>query len=369
MNLLWFSRPGLISISLTALWILSPLAGQAALRILDTRVITGLTVPVPWDVSNTTDSPMFSPGPQCNATIEETATVGLMIDYSTAMLFGSRTFGNPPISREDGILFQDLNGNPLLPMPGIVGGFDMPYGSQQINVSSFVGVTIKGATLKVDSDLSDYPGDVFTGPFNAAVDDIASQSADITFPVSLFEINCTSSSTYPISSEWTNFLGPDSMYTNVSELLPPNKTGAGFFLDTASQANITLQRPRILTFGSFYQNDVILWPCSVGLITRDLTMGCSGYETGMPFWCFWSSVGNVSRRTLDSPLNDEEIASRMFKVWSLVDQSSLSSSSITERYLANGTLGLDSWVADLSKVDNYTFSKRLTTALNTFWML
>jgi hypothetical protein len=352
LNLFWFPFPGLAGAGLAFFWLSSPLAGQAALRVVEPSFLNGLMVESYWNVSNITEAPALNPQSGCSLTIEQTISSDLFKNYVSAMSYGLNSFSGGNISTEKQNL-RDQNGNPLLPMEGEV--LDSGFEVQQMNVSSFVGPQILG------SSLFSVPG-VYFGQ------DIAIQTANITFPVSLFEVNCTHLAKLPMDSNWTSYLGQDSMYANLSESSAINDTKSGFFLDTAARVNNSQQEPRTIIFGSFYNSDVMLWTCSLGLLTRDLTTQCNDELPQVPFMCEFDSMGEPSR-SIDTPLDDDEITKTMFEIWPLVDKSSSEGSSVTEKFLAKGVYDLDLWLADLSTVDNITFSTRLTTAFNTFWML
>jgi hypothetical protein len=328
-----------MGIGLLVLWILSPLAGQASLRIIDIGAITGVTIPTPWYVLNTTDFPIFTTtAERCDFLVNDIVSVGLMTAYAEAISSGAKTC--------------DQKGNPLLPMPG-----EKPD-KRDAEVSSFAGVQVLGSAL---DDLS-YGQSSPSSRFNI---DIAMRSANISFPFTIFEFNSSSPSAYSTNSSWTTMLGPDDGVYIPGK--PDLLAGSGFFIGAYTNMQPSSPNLQTITFGSFLPGNVTLWICGVGYNTRNIEMDCD--EDSGHLSCQWTAIGD-STHTSITPLVNNTIASQMFAAWSLIDKGSSTSASFTERYIADGgTLDLSVRLVNLTAVDNVTFSSRLTTAFNTFWML
>jgi len=98
---------GLISVFLIVLWSLSPIAGQASLRVIETRNITDTRFDATWSVSKTAGARNCLG--DSDTTIDSIATIDLKASYFTTMA------NNQETSRLSSGLV-DNNFYPVLPM-------------------------------------------------------------------------------------------------------------------------------------------------------------------------------------------------------------------------------------------------------------
>jgi hypothetical protein len=169
-------------------------------------------------------------------------------------------------------------------------------------------------------------------------------------------------------------LGPDFIYANFSQLLQKGMYGSGFFVDTNDTFDSDIEGPQNFLFGSFYGSKVTLWSCLLYSNTRNVNLTCSDSEQlpSVPFICEATSVG-VATLSDVTPFNDYTLAANLYRQWPEVDSPSAGVSSLTERYIANGSNWQNNsyWptqpsLVDLSVLDNVTFANRLTTVFNTY---
>jgi hypothetical protein len=188
------------------------------------------------------------------------------------------------------------------------------------------------------------------------------------FIVSMFEFACPSVPKHFTNGSWISLLSSDFLYPNGSSLLEKQeRSGSGFFLDTNYTFGSGIESPQNVLFGSFQGPKVSLWSCSVYLNTRNVTLACDDSESVSAGWlCYVTSMG-VPTISTTTPLSNYAIAADTFGKWPILDVAGFNTSSVTERYIAQGD-NLQASLVDLSSLDNVTFATRLTTIFNTWYL-
>ncbi|PMD30946.1 hypothetical protein L207DRAFT_591891 [Hyaloscypha variabilis F] len=320
----------LVEIGLIFLWMLSPIGGQASLRMLNIQNITGITSNFPWIAVN-----------------PSTLTI---IDQEDSLEIKTRF-----ISTFTSISFL---------YDGLMSGLET-------GTLNLVGFEIQGP-IALHPDI---------GPMTLSALGISvSYNANMSFTVSYSQFRCPSVSQDLVNGSWTSMLGSDFIYANFSGLLQKSKYGSGFFVDTNDTFQSEIDGHQNFLFGSFYNSKVTLWSCLLYSNTRNITFGCNDpgdVQTSLPFFCGVRSVG-VATLSDVTPFNNYNLAASLYGEWPAIDSASTGVSSFTERYIAYGgiygafNLETDSGplvqpsLVDLSIIDNVTFANRLTTIFNTY---
>jgi hypothetical protein len=233
-----------------------------------------------------------------------------------------------------------------------------------INYTSLVGLQMKIPELELD-----IPWDTnFKG--HTVMDIVTGWSYASTpiFTVSMFEFACPSVPKQFTNCSWISLLSSDFLYPNGSSLLEKQeRSGSGFFLDTNYTFGSGIEGPQNVLFGSFQGPKVSLWSCSVYLNTRNVTLACGDAGFLSAGWlCYATSMG-IPTISMTTPLSNYTIAANTFGKWPILDVAGFNTSSVTERYIAQGNNLQDSLV-DLSSLDNFTFATRLTKIFNTWYL-
>lgn len=256
-----------------------------------------------------------------------------------------------------------LTVSPMLPMIGHNESYtyvesDNIFAEQRQNHTSLVGLDVIGPQILPTPEFSDQIW-LTGGAF------ITFDTTTVNFTVSYFEFECPSVLEESTNGSWISLLGPDSLHANSSMLLKQADWGTGFFFDINSTSNSQAAGQNVV-FGSFQNSQVTMWSCVLSMITRDVSLSCS--ETGeiynSPIYCDLETMGTASVSTT-TPFGNFSLATNIFGNWPLVDPASFGISSLTEQYLAQGP-NFTASLVDLSKMDNSTFSGRLTTIFNTY---
>jgi hypothetical protein len=330
---------------------LSPIGGQASLRVLSTTNVTDAKIDIPWVVPNVTN---LWP-------TEDLSSLGTRLSYITAM---SEISAFVPHDKGG---YSDSNGNLLVPLINPDVGL-APFAQQ-----NFSGYTNNDSTELYEADyvppFSSMLGIPVYGPYTE-LSPYADQlgldgvdiSANLTFSISLFQFSCSSNTDYLINDSWTDLLSPQA---NKTELRYRGQSGSGFFLDMNS--NVNAGEPQVVLFGSFHQPFVTIWNCSINLNTREVSAACvsAGPQEKPSCWLLSMAPAQISSMT---PFSDSSYASEYLDTWPIIDYAPSNGSSAAEHWLLNGYIDLDNGLVDLSTVNNAEFSSRLTTAFNTLWV-
>jgi hypothetical protein len=234
--------------------------------------------------------------------------------------------------------------------------------------TSFVGPSIDGPYL----DAKEQSGDTIV---------LVSNNSTFSTYVSLYEFNCPSVSIYLSNSSWGSLLSSTTINATSPELLIQSQSGFGFFIGTNISIDSKSTNPQELWFGSFFNRQVTLWECYSFLNTRNVTYTCTDTDTGSTFLCSISQMG-ISSISTETSLNTTS-TELILAQWPRIDSGSPGRSSIAERFLfygpdlprstPDGNLlmpnGSQTELVDLSTLDNLTFSQRLTTLFNSYYLL
>ncbi|KAF4631718.1 hypothetical protein G7Y89_g6411 [Cudoniella acicularis] len=325
--------PGIINIALILLWCISPLAGQASLRLLEFKNMTDVSVNATWFVPNITDLG-HKPRSPFNASVNSEDRINIFTRYSWLLEYP------PELSHKMGWAF------PRSSTTGLSSA-----------ARDTIGIPMYSPSFsKYSPSTSHYGWTPLT------------HSANLTFPASLFEFRCPSVSQYSVEEPWVNILGPNISQFNEQNLEKMSQAGSGFFLHVdANQSSIQEELQRIV-FGSFYQSKVTLWNCTVGLVTRNFEATCLDPSLGYYPDCSYKPT-TPPKFSSHTPLRNESLATEISKLWSNVDYPPINASSLTELFIRYQTWDAADALVDLSQMDNITFSERLTTTFNSFWIL
>jgi hypothetical protein len=244
-----------------------------------------------------------------------------------------------------------------------------------LNYTSLLGLPLQAPDTEYDIPqildvitIDDDDGQAYTNPI--------SYDSMPNFTISMFEFKCPTVSEHLMNSSWTSLLGSSFIHADSTPLLSEeDELGAGFFLDTNYTFGMEDEGPQNVLFGSFHNSKVTLWSCSVSLNTRWVSLFCSDNEffgrgplSSAKWLCYVSSMG-IPTLSSTTPLNDYIIAANTFGQWPILDAAGYNTSSVTARYIASGAnLNLQPGLVDLSSIDNITFSSRLTTIFNTWYL-
>ncbi|KAE9380087.1 hypothetical protein N431DRAFT_459056 [Stipitochalara longipes BDJ] len=341
------STLGIIEISLIIIWALSPIAGQASVRILSSRNFTASTsTEVPWFATNITSI----------TTIDDDKVLGIQSKYISNL-----------VNAKDLAIEKDTGYNlPMLPMiahnESWIRGDDLGPNedTEPQNHTSLVGFDVIGPVF--------FPTPTFSNQSYITGEQIINfKYTYVNFTVNYFEFNCPSVFIESTDGSWLSILGPNSLQINSSMLLQQATSGSGFFISMNSTLDPYSSDPNIV-FGSFYNSQVTLWSCLLYVSTREVTILCdddSGHIEGNPISCEAVDRMGIASVSPITPFSNSTLASNVFGQWPLVDPASFGTSSLTEQYLARGS-NFTASLVDLSKLDNQTFSARLTTIFNTY---
>ncbi|KAE8442199.1 hypothetical protein EG329_003728 [Mollisiaceae sp. DMI_Dod_QoI] len=339
-----------LCITLMSLWVLSPLGGQASLRVLYRESITNHSINIPWKVIDT-----FNHGPWDELS-NGSSPVTSMTSLHLESFYLNALSQSPYVTEHNNSLPFDSSGLPILPITGSIGWNCSIWGCPEANYSSFIGIPIYGPfdIAAIWSPIVSYQN---RKPFRA--------QADLTFPVSLFDFNCSSPSKHNITDPWTEMLPKNgSVYD-----LPKGRSG--FFFDVDLSNFSGFGDPQGIVFGSFQDAFVNLWQYSVTHNARDVLVNCIdpmflGFPP-QPYNCLFVSVAPPRR---SNSTIWKKFPTAISYVWPLIDPNTPGISTRTETFLATGSTSFNVGhnTVDLSEVDSVTFSNRLTTAFNTFWL-
>lgn len=312
---------------------------------------------VPWSVSDTT------------ITVTNTLSYAGSINgadalYVQGLWFSSLVFG----SSANGNNFNKENmtnylNRPLMPLDGSPMDEIVAGGSAPLNLSSFTGPQI-------------YCGLDNVGETNGLNPDrfIAICDGNFTYPVTTYGFNCPSKSVEIVDPLLTpKPFDKAALYPNNTDLASMSKSGYGFFLAMPTHSNDTQNGVQAINFGSFIKNQVTTWTCFVNTEERNSTTSChpesdsTDYGNGL-LDCSFESIGE-SIKSNTTPFSDSTLTLTLFQIWQAIDKGSQNGSSMTEQFLASGSIRSDPWLADISQVDNITFATRFTALFNTLLMI
>ncbi|KAG4440930.1 hypothetical protein IFR05_003559 [Cadophora sp. M221] len=358
-------RPGPLNIVILGLWMLSPLAGQSSLRILETRNVTDASADIPWKVFDTANHDMWLGGDS------------LMLDNTDLQFRYLECMNQRPL------YISDLKGRGDTGASHVA-GWDSK-GSLLIPETSQI-TTWPAETSKLREDsLSAVAGVPITGPYlagrNVQYDLIL--DSNLTFPVTTYLFTCSASSNYSTdNSSWTSLLNQNGIHQDRETLLLQVLSGSGFFFDTDFETKTVgsaKSGPQNILFGAFYGSTVSIRDCTVRLNTREVKAQCGSKLSPIPFaYARYLNQFVCKAMEVQSPqLSDitplANLSSKVLKAWPKIDPSAPGTSSMTEIYLTYGysyrqklRKGGDARV-NLHEVEPDEFSARLTTAFNTFW--
>ncbi|KAH6715596.1 hypothetical protein BKA61DRAFT_722745 [Leptodontidium sp. MPI-SDFR-AT-0119] len=342
-------RPGPLNVAILGLWMLSPLAGQSSLRILETRNVTDASADIPWKVFHTSNHEMWLGGD------------GLMLDNTDLQFRYLESINKRPLYILDLKGSGDTNSSH-------VAGWDSK-GSLLLPETSPNTTWVAETSELREESLSATIGVPITGPYlterNIQYDLVL--DSNLTFPVTTYLFNCGPSSNYSTDDpSWISLLSQNGFHQDKETLLLQSRRESGFFFDTNLEnktAGSGESGPQNILFGSFYGSTL-----SIRQIVSHSIRICSVLEPV----CMEGHGSSKSAAVRLTPLAN--ISSKVLKAWPNVDPSAPGTSSTTEIYLAYGynyreTLrkGGDARV-NLREIEPDAFSARLTTAFNTFWL-
>ncbi|CZR65447.1 uncharacterized protein PAC_15347 [Phialocephala subalpina] len=345
----------LLSACLVILWCLSPLAGQASLRVLKTKNITDAHWSAPWAAWNTS-AYTYDPTVYQKHDIDGSGALMLMAQWLNDVNDVGSANGQQVHKRF-------LTGRPFPILPAAGSDLqDLTKGATataQVNFSSFAELRLSppqdGGLLWTLGDEQDRSFSINRG--------------NVSFPVSSYEFACSLKSVNIIYDSWNSSSAATSVFSNTTDIARIARSGSGFFLDTSSEFSSGPPRKQNIVFGSFANRQLTTWECSVGQETRNVTASCnlssSIYDDD--YTCGFEDAGPPTR-SLWTPLSNETVAQSIYELWQKVDKGSANCSSMTEKYLVMGSVDPEIWLADLSQLDNVTFSSRFTALFNTLWM-
>lgn len=345
---------------------LSPLAGQSSLRILETRNVTDASADIPWKVFDTSNHEMWLGGD------------GLMLDNTDLQFRYLESINKRPLYILDLKGSGDTNSSH-------VAGWDSK-GSLLLPETSPNTTWVAETSELREESLSATIGVPITGPYlterNIQYDLVL--DSNLTFPVTTYLFNCGPSSNYSTDDpSWISLLSQNGFHQDKETLLLQSRRESGFFFDTNLEnktAGSGESGPQNILFGSFYGSTLSIRVCTVRLNIREVKAHCGSKLSPIPFayarylnQFVWKAMEVQSPQLSDlTPLAN--ISSKVLKAWPNVDPSAPGTSSTTEIYLAYGynyreTLrkGGDARV-NLREIEPDAFSARLTTAFNTFWL-
>lgn len=341
-----------LNICLLILWSLSPLAGQASLRVLTTRNVTNASRHFSWSVASTKNESFWG-----NST---------RVAHRSPLLASLYLHAMPrKVSPDADFIGSNLDAYkyPLVPMsdPNVSWNsshFHSVRASRNVTYYAAKGVPIYGPLHSPSSQMR----------FNV--------QSNLTFPISLFSFSCANFSTYSRGE-------PIDRGNRNSQF----RAQTGFFTDTSCllhARNRSSTAPQRIFFGgknSGTTATITVWECAVVLHTRMLTAKCdqkgksdvaspllnAGNQLMQPVVCkiTGTSIANVSN---DTPLRRSSITSNLFQAWGRIDFEIFGYTTPTVSYLATGSIMQADKPHNISDVDANTFSKRLTMAFNTFWL-
>ncbi|CAG8950515.1 hypothetical protein HYFRA_00007012 [Hymenoscyphus fraxineus] len=204
---------GALQIIILCLWVVSPLAGQASLRVLGLVNVTDATVLAPWYAVNYTD---------VNWTTKENFELG--IKYISALYHAPKSV--------DGAHVHDDKKRSLIPLIPTNETFDIGLASQAPNgFASLVGQEIFGPAVNATNSVGVVPQPLF---YMQDMGNLwnTTEPISVVFDVGQYEFICPSLSGSDLNGSWTSMLGPDSTYANRSALVERANSGSGFFLET-----------------------------------------------------------------------------------------------------------------------------------------
>ncbi|KAH7321838.1 hypothetical protein BKA65DRAFT_568710 [Rhexocercosporidium sp. MPI-PUGE-AT-0058] len=358
-------RPGLLNIAILGLWMLSPLAGQSSLRILETKNVTDASADIPWKVFDTTNHDMWLGGDS------------VMLDNADLQFRYLESMNQRPLH------ISDLNGTGDTDASHLA-GWDSKGSLLIPETSQNTTWLVETSKFREDS-LSAINGVPVVGPYLAerSVQYDLILDSNLTFPVITYLFTCGPSSKYSMNgSSWISLLYQNGIHEDKANLLLQSRGGSGFFLDTAlhdQTAESGENGPQNIVFGSFHRSTVSIRQCVVRLNTRESKAQCGSRLSPIPFAYarylnpFVCKAVEVQSPQLSDTTPLANLSSKVMKTWPKIEPSALATSSMTEIYLAYGfnyrekrRLGGDALV-DLHEVEPDAFSARLTTAFNTFW--
>lgn len=297
---------------------MSPLGGQASLRVLDQKNIAVQSKQTDWQVLDT-----FSSGPWPELNGDPSAS---SLDLQVACLQALSLSSNDYIDTSEPLI--DKMGAPAIALTSTTSWNCSTltlYDGREIvvcppsNYSSFVGIPISEPYVFHTLELG-------YAQFRA--------EANLSFLVSLFDFNCKSVTQHPPET-WLEFLPQDSLGQRELEAISlESSSRAGFFL-AVDKGELSINGdPRSIVFGSFGFALVTRWQCSVTHNSGDIHVQCvdpfsQGFPLG-PQGCTISSVGVP----IPSRINIWEMYSDIISyVWRLVDLPPLYTSTRTEIFL------------------------------------
>lgn len=107
---------------------------------------------------------------------------------------------------------------------------------------------------------------------NCWVRDVVNGYHTATFPVGLFDLDCTNHSKINMSELPALLVTAGFLYANDTNWLV-NKSSA-LFLDIDSRVRRGNEVTQSIPFGSLIDSQIVIWSCKVRLSTRNVTIGC-----------------------------------------------------------------------------------------------
>lgn len=352
---------GFVHLALLGLWILSPLAGQASLRILYLYTVDDYSISVPWRVFDTMD-----PGPWQEPPAPGFTSLQIKAMYIDALSQSESINGSGSIEPR-----WDSNGFPLVPLTSkssdwvcsgdTLGDFRCPL----TRWAAYVGVPTYGP---FDVDILNYSSTPY--PFRA--------EGNFTLAVPLFEFDCTHYTSHHTNENntWLAYLPVDETSVSINMLTHQAQQGSGFFFGFDANLTSSDERQQVL-FGSFRPSNVTVWHCSVSLATRKVDGQCIdpslwGFPPDPRKCVYVKAEAPVYSNATILPTLPPSFNLSLSQFWPTIDFPPYGVSSRTEAFLANGNASYGSsettTIVDLSLIDKETFSARLTTVFNTFWL-
>ncbi|KAH8650592.1 hypothetical protein BGZ60DRAFT_534248 [Tricladium varicosporioides] len=349
-----------VGIVVAVLWCLSPLGGQASLRIVGVSNSTESSLEMPWSVVNTT-----SLDAQTVGNINHDDHLGVQTTYLEALSNFLKKEDHFPLDVQQNPLVVATQNNyswtlPLRMAPKAPGmkGNPTNWSGYDVNFTSLIGLKVKR-------------------PSWMPVARPKHTSVNLTFPISLYQFDCSSVNTYPINSSWKDLLAVKYVTDNGEALDTSTNRGSGFFVEAKFTNNSQQSHPQSFLFGSFHKPQITIWNCSIAMITQTITLECGTWTTlfgskddGAKYGCFLRKM-EAFRKSFSTPLSNVNLTNRVMREWHEIDEASSKCSSVTEKYLTEGIAlksRYNNGIVDLSLVDGKTFSARLTTAFNTIWL-